>query len=110
MPKKTTPQGKTPSKPRSRTISFRLDETMFSALEHRARLLKTSTHDLARYYAIEALHRSVELDAILDHLSQLEDDINKVRGDVVTAAEALMVASGHCTVEEARKWGSGVFT
>ena len=76
----------------------------------RAARLRISPHSLARDYVFQALCDLEDRDATLRALTEIQTLVLKLRGDVITAAEAMLVASGQYTPEEVREWGKKTFT
>lgn len=85
-------------------IAFRLQADAAQTLAERAERLGVSPHELARHYVLEVLHEPYERAALHEAVSSLHVEIHKVRGDVATAAEGLLVAGGKVSAEDARDW------
>ncbi len=85
-------------------IGFRLDAESFRALSERATQQGISVHEQARQCVFEALLRREERVALSPVLVELQGEIAKVRGDVATAIEALLVTFGHVDPQQARDW------
>jgi hypothetical protein len=88
----------------SLTIGFRLDAPHRQVLEERAASLGISPHALARHYVIEMLHQAEEHVALGEALLALFEQLRKIRGDVATTAEALLIAAGEVEADQARAW------
>jgi hypothetical protein len=110
MRKKTVSDLDLALEPGPKTIGFRLNADAHRILMDRATRLGISPHELARDYLLEALsdreNRAVARVALVDILALTR----KLRGDVATAAEAMLVSCGGYTPEEARAWGEKTFT
>jgi hypothetical protein len=110
MRKKTVSDLDFALEPSSKTIGFRLDPDAHRILMDRATRLGISPHELARDYVFEALTDQENRAAARVDLAQILGLARKLRGDVATAAEAMLVACGGYTPERAREWGEKTFT
>lgn len=98
-----------PVRRESGTIGFRLDEESHRVLSERANRLGISPHELARHYVIEMLHEAEERAALHEAIATLQQGIHKIREDVATTAEALLIAAGDYEAEEAHTWAAENF-
>lgn len=87
-----------------KTVSFRIDNTMASALAERAKRYGVSSHELARNYVETVLTEGEERAQILAALELMLSQLEKLRDDVATGFVAILVSSGAATEEDARKW------
>ena len=86
------------------TIGFRLDEECYRILAERAARLEVSAHTLARDYVFEMLQSSEERSVLRDAILGLQQKVERIQGDVATATEALLIATGKIKPEDAQAW------
>ncbi len=96
---------KTTTKPLApATVGFRLDAESRRVLMGRAKQLKVSPHELARHYVILMLHEAEERAMLREDTLELRRALIQLREDVATTAEALLVAAGEVSEEQAHAW------
>ena len=110
MRKKTVPDLDFALEPGPKTIGFRLDPGAHRILMDRATRLGISPHELARDYVFEALTDQENRASARVDLADILALARKLRGDVATSAETMLVACGGYTPEQAREWGEKTFT
>lgn len=91
----------------SAPVSFRLDSLYRQMLEERSEP-GLSLHMAARNLLMEALEKQAGADfdikAMASQIAQLALEVQELRTDVAVAVQALLVASGRVTSEEAKLW------
>lgn len=86
------------------TISFRVDADMAAALAERADRLGISLHDVARELVRLGLQQVDGFGEVGRALEQIQETLTRLRGDVATTAEALLVTAGGQSQETAYHW------
>lgn len=97
------------TEPSAATIGFRLDPENRACLQQRAGALGISPHELAREYVIEMLQAEKERCNLHAALLDLHQALLRLRGDVATTAEAILIAAGEVDPKEARAYIERVF-
>jgi hypothetical protein len=86
------------------TVGFRLDSESRKTLGERAARLGVSPHELAKEYVMQGLHAKDERTAMWAALKDVLVLLQRLRGDIATTAEALMIRAGEVDEKEARAW------
>lgn len=90
--------------PTSTMIGFRLDDASYRALAERAASEGVSVHEMARTCVVEGLHEENETAQMAVGLASIYQALVKLRGDVATSAEALLINAGGVKPEQAHRW------
>lgn len=86
------------------TVSFRVDAGTAAALAERADRLGISPHDVARELVRLGLQQADGFGEVGRALEQVQETLTRLRGDVATTAEALLVTAGGQSQETAYRW------
>jgi hypothetical protein len=86
------------------TIGFRLDTESVEVLASRAKLLRVSVHQLARYYVQLALAQENETLNVGEKIETLGEAFIEMRKDVAVATEALLTSAGKVSDQNAKTW------
>lgn len=93
----------------SAPVSFRLDSLYKQMLEERSET-GVSLHMAARDLLMEALDKQAgndfDIKTVASQVTQVAREVQELRTDVAVAVQALLVASGRVTSEEAEQWVS----
>jgi hypothetical protein len=101
------------AKPRRKTddntITFRLPPDEFLELVQRGDRLGISRHLLGQHYVTQMLNVEYDHSNVVAVTEHLANNITELRKDVAIAVEALLLASGQYSEEDARGWVKSQF-
>ena len=89
---------------KARTLGFRLGEVHRKTLEARAKKTGSTASELARELVIDGLDDDREIDQLRQKVTSVESQIKSLRQDLSVSVQALLVASGKVTAEQAKEW------
>ena len=89
---------------KARTVGFRLGESHRAELESRARKSGSTPGELARQFVVETLEGDQEVERLRMKVSAVESELGNLRKDLSVSVQALLVATGRVTAEQAREW------
>jgi hypothetical protein len=98
MPKRTLPQ-------KTVTVGFRMGQDHLALLEQGAAAYGMSVHEYARRLVIGVLE-DTERERIRDEVKRVGTEVQKLRRDVATSLETLLLNLTKATDEEIRQWVS----
>lgn len=90
-------------------VTFRLKEDELLELVQRADRLGLSRHMLGREYVTQALAVEDDRSDLIAMMNALANAIHELRLDLAFGVEALLVASGQYSAEEAHTWVQSQF-
>ena len=90
-------------------VNFRLDDLAYDQLLTRARQFGLSHHLYARECLVNVLNEPVDRAELARLVAAQEATVRELRIDLALSVEALLIASGNYTAQEARTWVQSQF-
>jgi hypothetical protein len=85
-------------------VNFRLDDLAFDKLLNNAQQFNTSHHLYARECLVQVLNEPVERAELTRRVAAQEAALMELRVDLALAVEALLIASGNYSEQQAGEW------
>jgi hypothetical protein len=98
MPKRTLPH-------KSITVGFRLGQDHLALLEQGAAAYGMSVHEYARRLVVDVLE-DTERERVRDEVKRVGTEVQKLRRDVATSLETLLLNLTKASEDEIRQWVS----